>query len=834
MRSSERDGRRRIGALLATVLGGMFVLSLLAWRDARMTDPVPTLLLRDRHGRFVAEIRELPRTGARPADDRIAGSKGGDQGAGRQDESGPLSEPEAGYWSLPALPARVVAATLAVEDRRFRVHPGIDPAAVGRALWQNLRSGRRRSGASTIAMQVARMEHPGPRDYPHKASEALRALLMTARYGRERVLSQYLRLAPYGNCIHGIGYAARRYLDKPVEDLSWAETAFLAAIPQAPGRMNPFRPEGRAAAIARGRQILDLLRARGDLDTTECALAQEQIGTIAFPPPWRRPPNALHLILRWERALQDPKLRTSFAPRNIVDLTLDLDLQRLAAARLAEHLRTWESRGAGNAALMVVDPSSREVLASIGSSGYFDENHAGAIDYTRVLRSPGSLLKPFLYADALERGVITPATILDDVERGTGSIADADERFLGPMLPRVALANSRNVPAVDLLARLGCAEGGAFLEELGFPGAPAAVKATGLGIAVGGMPVTLEDVVRAYTVLSTGGLGGDLVWYGRPGGSASPETDPGVRRVLSQETARQITLFLSDPMARLPSFPRMGPTEFPFPVAVKTGTSTSYRDAWTVAYSKRYLVGAWVGHPSSRPMDRVSGVLSAATLTRDVMLALHPAEAEGLDDLAFPPPEGFVARRICALTGKLATPACGQVFLEWFARGEEPVDPCTAHRWAPAVADCATGAGAEDGRSAGGVAGAPHGLAFARPYLDLPPRYAAWVAHEGLAPPQSPRDRDPGPGRGARIRVTQPEDGMRLMRDPESPPEQSTIALQAVVDPPASAVIWYIDGAPYQSATYPYTARWQLRPGEHTIEARVAGSVSNQVRLQVE
>jgi hypothetical protein len=175
-----------------------------AFSRARLEAPAQTLLLRDRHGRFLGEL-------------------GGSDATGY------------GYWPLERLPPRVVAATLAAEDRRFWRHPGVDPVAVARALWQNLGAGRRVSGASTVAMQVARMQRPGRRTYLRKAVEAVAALALTHRYGREQVLAHYLKIVPYGNQVHGISYASRRYLDKPVADLSWAEVAFLAAIPQAPG-----------------------------------------------------------------------------------------------------------------------------------------------------------------------------------------------------------------------------------------------------------------------------------------------------------------------------------------------------------------------------------------------------------------------------------------------------------------------------------------------------------------------------------------------------------------------------------------------------------------------
>ncbi len=290
----------------------------------------------------------------------------------------------------------------------------------------------------------------------------------------------------------------------------------------------------------------------------------------------------------------------------------------------------------------------------------------------KCARSSGSTLKPFLYGLALERGIITPATLLADLPRGAADITNADKRYLGPLLPRTALANSRNVPAVRLLGRVGSDEAYGLFEQLGLHDGSLPARHYGLGLIVGGLPVTLEQLVRAYTVLSSDGRLGDLVWY------RGQKVERPIR-IFSEDTARQISLFLSDPMARLPSFPRMGWNEYPFPVAVKTGTSANYRDAWAVAFSSRYLVGVWVGHPDYHPMSRVSGYRAAAKLTHRIINYLHRDQQDGLEDLGFPPPRGTRAVRLCALTGKLATDACDRVSLEYLRVGEEPVAPCDAH-----------------------------------------------------------------------------------------------------------------------------------------------------------
>jgi penicillin-binding protein 1C len=788
-----RVGRLAVYAAAGTVV---LVVALAAWR-ARFTAPEPTLLLRDRQGRFLGEV-------------------------------GATTDGEYGYWPIAELPGRVVAATTVIEDRRLRSHPGVDPLAVARALRDNLRSGRRVSGASTLAMQVARMQHPGGRSYGRKALEALSAVFMTLFHGRDAVLAQYLRIVPYGNRIHGISYAARRYLDKPVEDLSWAETAFLAAIPQSPAHMNPFLPLGRARAVRRGREILDRLRDQGCLTSAEHALANAQIENLVVPPAGERPRDAMHALLRLERQLTEPDVRRTFARRPIVTTTLDLDLQQEAAWQVRKAIESWEPQGARNAALVVLDRPSNEVRAWVGSADYFDTAHAGAIDYTAVPRSPGSALKPFIYGLALERGVITPATILDDLDRAAGGVTNADGLFLGPLLPRVALANSRNVPATELLARIGVDEAYAFLRDLGLHDGAEPARHYGLGLAIGGMPVTLERLLRAYTALAREGQLGELAWF-----EGQPTKTP--RRVLSESSARQVALFLADPMARLPSFARMGSVEYPFPVAVKTGTSSRFRDAWAVAYSSRYVIGAWVGDPDCRPMHRLTGFSSAAELVKRMSLALHHDQAQGLDDLAFPSPRGFVPVRLCALTGALASDACDRVLLEWLSPSDVPRDTCRAH--VRLAIDTRTGRLA--------TRRTPRQSVELRTFFDLPPRYSAWAAAAGLpAPPSAESSIAPTierlangvAQRMARLSITSPENGLRLLRDPETPPETCTLALRVVIDPPAPQVLWVVDGRPYAVVEHPYVTRWKLQPGEHVIQARLPNTpmASSPVRVFVD
>ena len=505
--------------------------------------------------------------------------------------------------------------------------------------------------------------------------------------------------------------------------------------------------------------------------------------------------------------------------------TLDLGLQEQVATLVHEAVAQGEWVGVGNAAVMVVELPGRQVRASVASSGWTDAAHLGAIDYTRVPRSPGSTLKPFLYALGYELGTITPATVVDDLQRAPGGIVNADHRFLGPLLPRVALANSRNVPAVGLLERVGLEEGYAFFRDLGLHDGTTPARRIGLGMAVGGMPVTLEQLVRATTVLATDGRLAELAWL--EGDTGGPS-----RRLVSETTARLVTLQLADPMARLPSFPRMGSSEYPFPVAVKTGTSPEQRDAWALAWSRRYLVGVWMGRPDHRPMQGATGYSQAAALAQRVMLSLHPELGDGFEDLSFPAPEGLVPVRLCALTGRLASPLCGKVMSEWVKPADVPRRTCDAH--------LQVGGGHPHRRPGLHPHPAPGGR---RPHLHRAPAPLRRLG--GRATACRVRRRSPACGSSTarrrsmaaapslRIRITAPQTDSRLLRDPETPRELATLALRATVEPRVEQVLWLVDGLPWQLADYPYTARWPLASGAHTFQARVPFSKVTSAPVQV-
>lgn len=747
--------------LIILVISGALALGLGAWavQQAALRAPAPTVWLADVHGAFLAAQ-------PRDADTRL------------------------GFWPLTDPPHRIVAATLAIEDRDFADHAGVDGWAVARAARQNLSAGRRVSGASTIAMQVARMQRPSARDWRAKISEAAVALALVQRNGHDAVLAHYLRLAPYGNNLHGAGFAARWYFDKPLADLSWAEAAFLAGLPQAPGRMNPYSDAGRTRAVARGHRVLDALVATEELDASTLTLARAELDTIAIRPRPERPGETMHVAMRLA-AQPGPVDRRA---------TLDLAVQRHAQGVIDDVMTDLEDRGAQQAAAMVIDLQTMQVRAAIGSRDW----RSSALDFTAIRRSPGSILKPFIFAKALENQVIDQTSILDDLARTKDGIGNADDRFLGPMLPAAALANSRNVPSVHLVDRLGVGRVFGLFRQLGLHAETTGGDHYGLGLAVGALPTRLVDVMTAYTSLAGAGRLHQLRWMTHE--FAAPSVP-----IFSASTTRQIAGFLSDPQARLPSFPRSSHSEYPFPVAVKTGTSAAWRDAWTIAYSERFLVGVWVGRPDWRPMRRVTGFRAGARIVKGIMTALHPEERAGLADLGFRPPEGWHRAAVCALSGHAPTPACDAQAHVHRPPDAAPLTPCPHH--VRVAVDSRTGQPA--------TVATPSALRDERTFVDLPDRYAAWMAQRGLRRPPYRQPAQVLVDVAPQVKILSPLDGTEVIRDPEAPDGITTLALRAAA-PADAQVLWMIDGAPVAVSEAPHTLRWPVTPGVHTILASVA------------
>jgi penicillin-binding protein 1C len=725
--------------VLCTAIGGGGWLAREAFARAELVAPRATEIVYDRGGVFLTQIAHGESAGY-------------------------------GYWPLEKMPGRFVAATLALEDRRFYSHGGVDLFAIARAAWNNIARRGRREGASTIAMQVARMQNPGPRGLGRKIMEAATAVALIARHGHEAVLAQYLRLAPYGAESHGVAHAARYYFDKPVEDLSWAETVLLAAVPQAPGRMNLARESGLSRASTRAARALDELARMGALDPAQAALAKAQLAAMKPIAPPRRP-ETLHLALRYERLAREGRIAAAspYDPR--IHASIDLGVEEEVALMARRYLNGFRGAGARQVAVMVAERPSNTIVAEVGSAR-FGGAGSGAFDFTRVTRSPGSTLKPFVFALAFERGALKATDILADVPEGASGVNNADGAFLGPMSPRQALANSRNVPAANLLRRVGIEANFHFLHELGLHDLEAPPESFGVSMAIGSLPTKLENLMRAYAALADDGVLGDLV-YAQEQRRSTP------RRVMSIDTARLITSFLCDPQARLPTFPRYGPLEYPFAVAVKTGTSQGYRDAWTLAYSTKFIVGVWLGRADAGTMKELGGAASSARLAHAILVKLHGAKPGDIDAESFPPPPERRAVDLCV--GRDARENCFETIREWVKPGE------AAPIAAPALSVSSTGQEME----------APAGPVLA---------------------------------------IAAPEHNTHIWRNPDQPAALNRLALKLAQGTPGAQIVWYVDGEPFVVAEADQTVFWPLQPGAHRIQARLAlrPGVSRSVRVMVE
>jgi penicillin-binding protein 1C len=784
-----RSRRTRGAAVLALVL-----LVAGAWFASSLQDGLlgyePSRLVLDRRGAYLGEV---PGTGG-----------------------------ELGYWPVPyVLPERMVQATLVTEDRHFYEHPGVYLPSVGRALVQNVRNLRVISGASTLPMQVARMQTPGGRTAWRKVREAVEALLLVHGHGHEKVLRQYLAIAPYGNRVHGVGRAARLYFDKPVEDLSWAQAAFLAGLPQLPGRMNPYTEDGLRRARKRSHRILRALHKQGALSREELEQSlQADLGLVPRP---QRMPEALHAVLEWSELAQTRALPISTA-------TLDLEVQSKVANILQRNLNRLDGAGAGNTAALVVDTETGDILAYVGSRDFFNQEHRGAIDFVKQRRSPGSTLKPFIYGLALEKGIVTAATGLADtpmdvrVENGRSYMPEnINHSFLGPMLLREALGNSRNIPALRVLERVGVEPTLRFLEKAGVGGISYEPDRYGLGLAVGNLHVTLEELAELYLVLAHEGETRSLRRF-------TDEPMASSRRLMTRESAQLVRHMLSDSLARRPSFPVGSALDYPYAVAVKTGTSQGFRDAWAMAFSDRLLVAVWVGNHDWRRMNGVGGLLGAANAVHEIFDAVMPDWRPYRPVLdAFPPPSGALALDVCPLSGRLAGPECPHRKSEWFVPGTAPAESCPFHT--------KVRLDRRNGWRAGPTC--PEREVVTRVMLALPEEYEQWARRQHLdtAPlresplcPSRPEELEP------KVAIREPRGTVRLLYDPDTPASASTLRLAADVTPSTEPIVWLVDGVPVAEVSYPHEFRWSLRPGQHVITAAMVHrpQVSQPVTVVVE
>jgi penicillin-binding protein 1C len=556
--------------------------------------------------------------------------------------------------TLDQVAPELVAALVAAEDRWFGLHPGINPLAVIRAFAQNVLAGRIVSGASTIPMQVARVVGGRPRTLRAKLVESFRALQLTWHLDADEILEIYLNLVPFGGNLEGVGAAAWGHFGKRPDELSIAEAALLVALPRAPTRHDPARHPA-AARRARDR-VLAQLAARGVFPPGALGEARRQ------PLPARRaalPFQAPHFA-------RFAAERTRGASR--VETTLDLRQQRIAESLVRSHVVKLREQGIGNAAVVVLEIEGRALRAMVGSADFFEAGRPGQVNGARARRSPGSTLKPFLYGLAFDEGIAVPETWLLDVPTDfAGYVAENhDGRYRGRVTARDALVQSRNAPAVRLLARVGLGEFLALLRRAGLDSLDRPPQHYGLPLVLGAGEVTLLELANLYATLAEGGVH-------RPVRFHRDAPAPG-ERLLSAAASHLVTGALLD--LERPDLPRAWDLTREVPaVAWKTGTSYGHRDAWAVGFAARHAVAVWVGNLDGAAVEGISGSEHAAPLLFDLFRSLEPGARRGSS-----PPAEVVTTEVCALSHERPGPFCPLRRRIETLRGRTRLPPCSQHR----------------------------------------------------------------------------------------------------------------------------------------------------------
>jgi penicillin-binding protein 1C len=690
-------------------------------------------------------------------------------------------------WTDPAnVPKCLKDAIVAAEDKRFYQHIGFDPIAVARAAYNNIQQMRTVSGASTISEQVVRLIHPRPRTYRSKLIELVCAVKLETQLTKEQILELYVNLSPMGRNIKGVGLAARTYFGKSVGRINASEAAVLAVLPRSPAKFDPRFKTGRERLVKEKDKVLNQMAAMGNLTESSMAIMEKAEVPFRSHPFPLEAPHFVDLLITSEG-------------RCAAKSTLDLDLQRSVENILQSHRSRLTRLGITQAGIMIASVPKAEVLTLVGSMGYGATN-SGYVSAVKANRGAGSILKPFLYALALERGYESTSQIPDTFRTYSTPLGDyqpynADRRWYGPVSVRIALGNSLNIPAVKALKTVGVDEFYETLDRIGLIG-PAGLSAEhyGLGLAIGNLEVNLFNLVQAYTIFAADGKFRKL--------KLTPSADQGFQAI-EPGIAYIINHILADPSARLLTFGNPVFFDFGYPVSLKTGTSSNYRDCWMVAYTSRHIVGIWAGNFDGRSVGSAAAASAAGPIMKDIMNRLY---AGGQPEV-FQRPLSVLEKQICWMSGKLATSKCPYVAKDLVIAGKGELETCDLPH--------------EDEK------------------FPLGGHYAQWL---------DVRQREYGVGRfflrnpdqtGPGVRITKsltpieivnPHDHDRFLLSRDS----NRVLLRAVPDPVVNHVTWIVDGMEVGKSPAPYEFTWPMTKGSHTILAVTPANQAAKVTIFVE
>ncbi len=704
------------------------------------------------------------------------------------DDSWRIPEP-----TLAEISPKLRMAVLTYEDRWYYYHFGINPFSIAQALVTNIKAGRVVRGGSTVTMQVARMMEPKPRTIRNKIIEMFRALQLEVRYSKDEILTLYLNMAPYGGNIVGSGAASRIYFNKPQNRLSLGEAALLAAIPNSPTRL---RPDLHHANAVRAREkVLKRMVTFDKISEKELhEAASEPIPRARHPMPLRAP----HLTRLLKRTQSNQSYGENARPAGIqvnrIYSTIDAQIQQLGERVLQENLDPLRREGISTGAIVVMDTKSREVLALVGSYGFFDQDSEGQVDGTNARRSPGSTLKPFIYGLAIDRGLIAPESLLNDVPIDYSGYkpVNYDGEYRGYVTASEALAHSLNVPAVNLYARLGNDGIYSFLQNAGISTLPESKGHYGLSLILGSCELTLLELTTLYAGLANSGQFAKYrLTMDRAENSASQNVDSPAdiprnrtkaRRLLSREACYILTEMLTE--VRRPDLPAAYESSTNLPkIAWKTGTSYGHRDAWSIGYTPEFTIGVWVGNFDGTGVSSLVG----SEVAGPILFALYTALTTPATNRWFTQPGRANTREVCSLSGMLPSSHCPSSKFDFYIPSVSPNAVCTIHK--EMYIDEGTGtmlcSHCRVGRTYRHVV-----------FEEWPAVIGTWLKRSGFTFPEMPSHFSGCTGlvAGHNPIVTSPSENSEYYIRAGIPLENQKILLQASVSNRTKQVFWFLDG----------------------------------------
>lgn len=719
------------------------------------------------------------------------------------------------------IPSILKKAFIAAEDENFYNHYGLCIGSTIRAVKDNLMAGRIVSGASTITQQVVKLIKKRKRTFPNKFIEIVESIRLEARLDKERIMEQYLNRVPLGNNLRGVKLASEVYFGKRCDELNIAECALLASLPNIPGNLDYFghcskRLENRKNWVLTRMYNLGYISGKEFNDAVNSKLSFQM---KRFP---MEGSHFVNLLSNNYRGMTGD-----------VVTTIDSDIQRNIEKIIKSHRERLNARGVSQSAVLLVRNSTMEVISMAGSFEYSAKDK-GFNNGTNALRSPGSTLKPFLYALALDSGY-SPSLILSDIEKiykapnGDYMPKNYNRKEYGPVTMRTALASSLNLSTINMIEQIGYGEFYNLLKKMNLINYPdKGPEYFGLGMAVGNPEVTLLQLTAAYAMLANGGI------Y-RPLKFILGEKESSPQLVFSPQASYIITDFLSDASAKMLTFNNKK-LQFPFKIALKTGTSSRYRDGWVVAYTPEYTFGIWVGNFEGSPTYNLNGEEGAVPILYDMVNFMYnksrPAE--------FQMPNGLVSMKVCSYSGMVPTENCSHLKEELFMEKNMPKIPCVFHlrnsdlRYLPLKY-----AGWLYEKNKKGTAGYNKLFGFEEDLDAVFHEESEQVRDISVENKHHSIGSDFDVSRyntfnelETSVKIIYPLAGDRYVIDKDF--SNQVIDLQVVVEKPVDYVKWYVDGMEYARVKPPYQTCWELEKGQHRFTAVDSFNNADEIQIMVE